>query len=172
MSKRTDYSKESKKAKKPSSIRCNVQDLEAAMEISGRKTVQSLVDYLLAKFLAEHGRHLVAPIDAIDRRPIDQRIFDVSKERDGIGDLKGAIRLGMIQPEKQNIEDINWQKVTPKSYDGIAQRKVELDEMPMWTPKPKAEKVATKAETEKFAAAEMKRLKEMQERQARIKNKK
>jgi hypothetical protein len=160
MAKRTDYSKVSLKAKSPKSIRYNVQDFEVAVEISGRATVQSLWDYLLSKYLAEHGRHLVAPIDAIDARPIDKRVFELGRHEESVDLTK--VNLGIP------IRSFDMKPTPiPKNSEGF-----DIDEMPMWKPALKSEKGETKAETEKFAAAEMKRLKEMQERAERLKGKK
>jgi hypothetical protein len=158
MAKRTNYSKVSLKAKVPKSIRYNVKDFEAACGLSGRSTVQGMWDYLLTKYLADMGVRMVAPIGKMDMRPIDKNIFDVSKD------------VGFYMPRH---EDSPPPKV---SFFGepliVPKRSLDMDEMPMWKPKPKIEKAQTKAETEKFAAAEMKRLKEMQERAAMVKGKK
>jgi hypothetical protein len=80
MAKRTDYSKVSLKSK-PKSIRYNIKDFEAACGLCGRSTVQGLWDYLMAKYLSDMGVRQIAPIGKIDTRPVDERVFDVSKER-------------------------------------------------------------------------------------------
>jgi len=74
MTKRKDYSRASFKSK-PISIRYNIRDFEAACEISGKKTVQSMFDFLLQRYLVEKGEKAVAPIESLDTRPVDKRIF-------------------------------------------------------------------------------------------------
>jgi hypothetical protein len=191
MAKRTDYSKISHKAKKPKSIRYNVKDFEDAVELSGRSTVQGLWDYLLAKYLADMGVRMAAPIGKMEVRPIDKRVFDVSKD------------VGFYMPMHKDLPPpkVNFVPITEKAYDGLAVDKTsideigvwptpkrsfdmdykpvqknsegfDIDEMPMWQPKPKTAKAETKAETERAASAATKRLKEMQERAEKLKGKK
>jgi chorismate synthase len=80
MTKRTDFSKISLKSKKPKSIRYNVRDFEAVVNLSGRSTVQGVWDYLVAKYLAEMGVRNVAPLASFDTRPIDIKVFDTTNE--------------------------------------------------------------------------------------------
>jgi len=201
MSKRTDYSKVSLKAKMPKSIRYNIMDFELACEISGRTTVQSLWDYLLAKYLAENGRIMVSPIDMIDKRPIDNRIFEVTNADKFTEEMKlfhykrpqreivGGIVATKEMTTDKEIDD--WMKsvMKPKPselmrnpppkgskewFEAVQIDQPEVDDMPMWTPKPKteAEKAAEKAKAEQVAAKELERLKEIQEYKERIKGKK
>ncbi len=175
------------KAKSPKSIRYNVKDFEAAVSLSGRSTVQGLWDYLLAKYLADMGVRQVSPLVNIDTRPIEPKIYDVSKEREitpektlvlpkpssvGVG---GIVAPREITTDKEIDE---WMKSVMKTppmkgakewHKAVQIDEPEVDDMPMWTPKPKPEKEGIKAETERFAAAEMKRLAEMQERAAKLK---
>jgi hypothetical protein len=111
-------------------------------------------------------------------RPIDQRIFDTSKDRK-FHSLDELLPQHKVHLEAERATFFGEPLIVPKrSFDmdfKPIQKNSEgfdIDEMPMWTPKPKVDKVETKAETEKFAAAEMKRLKEMQERAAMVKGKK
>ena len=74
MAKRTNYSRASLKSK-PISIRYNIRDFDAACEISGKKTVQSMFDFLLQRYLVEKGERFVSAIDRIDARLIDPLIY-------------------------------------------------------------------------------------------------
>jgi len=195
MAKRTDYSKVSLKAKMPKSIRYNVKDFEAASSLSGRSTVQGLWDYLLLKYLVDMGVRQVAPIGKFDTRPVDPKIFDVSKEREFTSETKlifekplREIVGGIVAPKEMTTdkEIDDWMKsvMKPKPselmrnpppkgskewFEAVQIDEPEVDNMPMWTPKPKTDKVETKAETERFAAAEMKRFADLQERAAKLK---
>ena len=61
MSATRSYVKESKKSK-PVGIRYNIEEFEAAKMKSGKKTVQSLFDFLLSRFVApQQGDIPVAP---------------------------------------------------------------------------------------------------------------
>ncbi len=156
MAKRTDYSKISLKSK-PKSIRYNVKDFEAAISLSGMSTVQGLWDYLVAKYLADMGVRKIAPVGKMDTRPVDERVFDVSKER-------------VVVDEMSLYKNMKPKVMNPKEWhEAVNMELSEISEMPMWKPNPKSVKIETKAETDKFAAAEMKRLKEMQERADRLK---
>jgi hypothetical protein len=135
-------------------------------------------------------RSFIPPVLEFDTRPIDPKILDVSKEREFTSKIKlvfqkpsreivgGIVALREVTSNEE-IEEmmkvamktpkINISSITEKAYDGSGVDKNLIDEMPMWKPTPKAAKVETKAETERFASAEMKRLAEMQERAAKLK---
>jgi hypothetical protein len=153
-----------------------------------------LFKYMAEKSATKEGlwelmRSFIPPVLEFDTRPIDPKILDVSKEREFTPDTRLVFQKpsrdivgGIVAPREvttnKEIEEMmevvmNIPKRSldmdaapiPKSSEGF-----DIDEMPMWKPTPKAAKVETKAETERIAAAEMKRLKEMQERAERLKS--
>jgi hypothetical protein len=154
-----------------------------------------LFKYMAEKSATKDGlwelmRSFIPPVLEFDTRPIDPKILDVSKEREFTSEIKLVFQKssreivgGIVAPREvtsnEEIEEmmkvamktpkINISSITEKAYDGSGVDKNLIDEMPMWKPTPKAAKVETKAETERFASAEMKRLAEMQERAAKLK---
>jgi len=167
MSKRTNYSKASYKAKSPKSIRYNILDFAAAAKLSGRTTVQSMWDYLLSRYLVEMGVRVVAPIDAVDTRPIDERILEIKDDAAFESQISLFKRGAVIGDVFAQYKDL-LPKGSTDYYKAIQMDEPQLDEMPMWTPKPKTE-TAKVENNDDYVESEMRRLKEIQERTAKLK---
>jgi len=126
----------------------------------------------LFKYMAESGatadglwrlmKTFIPPVLEIDTRPIDERILEV-KDDAAFESQIGLFKRGAV------IGDVfaQYKDLLPKDAGDDA-----VAHMPMWTSKPKVEKVQTKAETEKFVAAEMKKLADLKERENKLKGKK
>jgi len=159
-----------------------------------------LFKYMAEKSATKDGlwelmRSFIPPVLEFDTRPINPKIFDVSKEREFTSEIKLVFEKpsmeivgGIVAPKEMTTDNEigEWMKSVMKTKPSELMHNpppkgskewfkavqidepemepiIDIEKMPMWEQKPKAEKVATKAETEKIVAAEMKRLAEIQE---------